>query len=104
MMRPSVQVKSYHPPSFDCAVRDYADGENDLPSAFGQVHCFKERMAKVGVINAKVPPWTIGNLQVKNNFSHSESELDKNCGAASVRWLKRMFGFMNWNDKVIWPP
>lgn len=56
------------------------------------------------MINAKVPPWTIGNLQVKNNFSHSVSELDKNCGAASVRWLKRIFGFMNWNDKVIWPP
>ena len=69
-----------------------------------QVHCGKERMAKVGVINAKVPPWTIGNLQVKNNFSHSVSELDKNCGAALVRGLKRIFCFMNWNDKVIWPP
>ena len=32
------------------------------PSAVGQAHFGKDKMANVGVIKANVPPWTIGSL------------------------------------------
>ena len=40
--------------------------ENSLPSGSGHVHCGRDKMANVGVMKAKVPPWTIGSLQEYN--------------------------------------
>lgn len=40
---------------------------DSIADAFGAGHCHlgRARMARVGVMKLKVPPWRIGNLQVR---------------------------------------